>query len=293
MSASFNEGLIERSYHALWERHFAAKHTSGYEVFVPGKEEVHVGYDLGFAKSRRNFKFSTDQFFDWMKQRIASTSRADNAILFAYFYQYKVIKNVACLKRIHDKTIFNGLTTNFHYNAEAEAFRTEIDTVRNTYNKGKSKRPFSQHEALCRLSRIAGVEVAYCTPRFLESDGIKPEPQRSLADLTLTRVDSKTPIFKDKDTHYLYFQDLAGKNAAWCSEPVAADSAYEPQGPELMTARQLLGLMKANYLQGDEGERVSISTTEVGQDDLSREVFIMYLNALPTCARIMLIPDAR
>jgi len=105
MSAKYNEGLIERSYHTLWEAHFATQVGSNYETFVPGKEEVHVGYDLGFAKSKRNYKFTGNQFFDWMKNRIANTSHGDSCFLYAYFYQYKVIENVASLSKIKSQAI--------------------------------------------------------------------------------------------------------------------------------------------------------------------------------------------
>lgn len=289
MSATFNEGLIERSYHTLWEDHFASKLGRGYEVYVPGKDEVHVGFDLGFALPRRKFKFTPDDFFKWIKDRVRDTSRGDNAFLYAYFYQYKIIINVPCLSRIKDKIAMAGLRTRYGYQPNGSPFRAKLDTQRNTYSKGNKRRPFSQHEALCRFSRIKGVEVAYCTPRFTQSHGIKPPINRSINDLKLTAVDHNTPVYKDNDTHYLYFIDINGNIPVWCSDPVPGISINKPHDIRLLTPTQLLKLIKTNYLLEDSAESVIFEEQEISEDDYERERFFEYMSALPSCTRIMTI----
>lgn len=286
MSAVFNEGLIERSYHTLWETRFTTRYGSRYLVYVPGKDEVHVGFDLGFAQPLPKFKFTSDDFFDWMKSRIRNTSRRGNAFLFGYFYQYKVIQNVPCLYRIRDKVTLEGLTNNFGYQPNGSPYRAKLNTKRNTYAKGAKLRPFSQHEALCRLSKIKEVKVAYCTPKFLK---IKSQSKRSLSDLKLTAVDCKTPVYKDSDTHYLYFEDINGNNFAWCSDPIAGTSIDEPPNVRLLTPTQLFKLIKTNYLLEDDSESVDFEQQNVTEADLVRERFLEYMTALPSCTRIMAI----
>ncbi|MFK0378347.1 hypothetical protein [Pandoraea sp. NPDC090278] len=296
MSAKFNEGLVERSYHAVWERHFSTLlSANGFETFVPGVEEVHVGFDLGFARNNSSYKFTGDQFFEWMKNRIAGTTSPDSAFLYAYFYQYKLTEKVGNLSKIKDKETRDTLIGAFGYVAGANSFRAKLDTRRNVYAKGTKIRPFSQHEALCRLARVKGADVSYCTPRFLESTGIPPEPKRKLTDLNVVPVINGTPELNDGKVHYLYYENLFGKNPTWCSAPLHATLRNDPPVPRLISPLNLLRMMKANFTGEDGPVEIDYSEIEITDVDLSKDRFLEYLHALPTCTRIVNfgLPDVR
>lgn len=287
MSAKFNEGLVERSYHSLWEECFTKLlAVDGYEVFVPGKEEVHVGFDLGFAKSNPVYKFTGDDFFEWMKQRIADTISSDSAFLYAYFYQYKLTNEVKNINKVKDAETRKALI-DIGYQIGSKAFRSKLDTKRNIYANGKKTRPFSQHEALCRLAKIKHADVAYCTPRFLKSDGIPPLITRSLDDLNIIPVLYSTPELSDGKSHYLYYENLLGENPVWCSEPVRATLRNEIQTPKLISPLNFMKMMKANFIGGEGVFNTDFIDLDITDKDLSRDMFLEYLNALPDCTRIV------
>lgn len=291
MSASFNEDVIANSYHVLWEEFFAQKHNKKrFETYIPYNEEVHVGYDLGFALPLRNYNFRDNDFFEWMKHRIRNTVNGDSAFLMAYFYQYKVLDFVNRLSTTRNKVTKTGLI-NRGYAATGSAYRAKLYTERVLYSNKTKRRPFSQHEALCRLAKVKGAEVYYSTPKFLEHHGIPDISVRSLSDLTLTQVTDKTPTYRDSETHYLYFQTVNGDNAAWCSEPIAAEVPGERDLPPLLTPRQLFQLMKANYLAGQDVEFTSFKEISITEEDLSRETFYKYLHAMPECSRFVAFSD--
>ncbi|MFP2485673.1 hypothetical protein [Enterobacter ludwigii] len=289
MSAHFNETLIANSYHVLWEQSFANIYKKKYfSVYIPDSEEVHVGYDLGFAIPLRKYNFKDDDFFKWMKERIKNTSFADSAFLMAYFYQYKVLDYVTRLSLTRNKITKNGLVKK-GYNLSQAVYRVELYTQRKLYAKGGKRRPFSQHEALCRLSKVRGANVYYCTPKYLKSSGIPPVSKRSLSDLNLIQVTPQIPTYRDKETHYIYFQTIVGDNAQWCSRPIAADVVREINPPPLLTPKQLLQFMKANYLAytNDGIDDISFEELSITDEDLTRETFMSYLALMPKCTRFV------
>ncbi|SEJ91387.1 hypothetical protein [Pseudomonas sp. NFACC07-1] len=290
MSASFNEGLVERSYHAIWERHFARLHgRQVYETFVPGKEEVYVGFDLGFAGPDPAYKFGKCEFFEWIKWRIRNTGATDSAFLFAYFYQYKLISSVN-LSKLRVTSVKSGLIT-AGYDPVGKPYRAKLDTVRKLYAKGTKQHQFSQHEALCRLSRVKDAEVFYCTPKFDESMGIPSETNRKLKDLTRTPVTLSTPDFAHSSPHHLFFEDVMGINPMWCSEPIAAEPGGEISAPALLTPEQFIKFVKANYMLDESGSKVDYNEIKITEKDLERNIFIKYLDALPDCGRIVAVSN--
>jgi hypothetical protein len=291
MSAIFNEGLVERSYHTLYERHFAALHGhQDYETFVPGKEEVFVGFDLGFASPDPTYKFGKGDFFEWIKNRVRISGANNSAFLFAYFYQYKLISSVN-LPKIRDVSVRNGLIS-AGYDPNGRPYRAKLDTVRKMYAKGTKQHPYSQHEALCRLSRVRDAEVYYCTPKFDENMGIPKEPNRTLNDLTRTPVTSLTPDFANTSPHHLFFEDVMGKNPMWCSDPIPAEPAREIVAPKLFTPEKFIKFIKANYMLDETDDKVDYDEVKIRDADLNRSVFLKYLDALPECGRIINIPSA-
>lgn len=289
MSAFFNEGLVERSYHALYEQHFAARHKHReFVTFVPGKEEVFVGFDLGFAAPDPTFHLSNYEFFEWIKESVRSPRINNSAFLFAYFYQYKLISSVS-LSRLRDNTVRDGLI-DAGYNPYGHPYRAKLDTLRKSFANGTKQHPLSQHEALCRLSRIPGAEVYYCTPKFDEEMGIPREPDRTLNDLTRTPVTNNTPDFAESSPHHLYFEDAYGTNPMWCSKPVPAERSREITTPKLITPPQLLQLFKANYLVMENNIKLDFNDVELTDRDLREHVFLNYLDAMPDCTRIIALP---
>lgn len=289
MSARYSETLIANSYHVLWEQYYAKKYNSQkFEIYIPDSEEVHVGYDLGFARPLSKFKFKDDQFFEWIKNRISRTSSADSAFLMAYFYQYKILDFVTRLSLTRNKSTKAGLIQK-GYNASAPAFRVELYTKRKLYANGTKRRPFSQHDALCRLAKIKGADVFYCSPKFLKSTGIPPVSKRVLSDLNLVKVTHQVPTYRDQETHYIYFQTMMGDNAQWCSQPTPAYIPREINLPPLLTPKQLLQLMKANYLActNDEIDTIDFKELLITEDDLRRETFLSYLTMMPECTKFV------
>lgn len=290
MSATYSERIIEQSYHTVWERHFSAIYgTTSFGTFVPGSEEVHTGFDLGFASWRREYKFTADKFFAWMKKRILNTAQADNAFLCAYFFQYKLLNKVSSLSRIQDIATKEGLV-NLGYNRKGPAFRAKLDTIRNTYANGTKRRPFSQHDALCRTAKIKGTQVYYCTPTFDETMGIPMVDVRAISDLNTTLVTETTPTFRDQKTHYLYMKDRHGTDTAWCSEPIPTKSNQDLDPPPLLSPRQLLQLMKAIYISmNDEGGIGQLDFRDLAlvPSDLEPESFRRYYNVLPRATKII------
>ncbi|BBP70041.1 hypothetical protein PHLH6_20450 [Pseudomonas sp. Seg1] len=259
-------------------------------MYIPNAEEVHVGYDLGFALPLRNFNLNGDQFFEWMKDRISDTSSADSAFLMAYFYQYKVLDYVTRLSSTRNKSTKEGLVLK-GYIASAPAYRIELYTERKLYANRTRRRPFSQHEALCRLTKVKGTNIYYCAPKFLLSNGIPHVSTRSVNDLNLVQVTNQTSTYRDKETHYIYFQTISGANAQWCSLPTPAFVSRERDLPPLLTPKQLLQLMKANYLAYSDVETIDFKEVRITDDDLSRETFLGYLSMMPECTRFVAFAD--
>lgn len=293
MSARFSEILIANSYHTLWETHFANLYKKKpLAVYIPNSEEVHVGYDLAFALPLKNYKLNGDELFEWMKYRIRNTSAGDSAFLMAYFYQYKVLDHVPRLSSTRNKSTKEGLILK-GYNANSYAYRVELYTERKLYYKKSKRRPFSQHEALCRLAKVKGTNVFYCAPKFLMPHGIPHISTRSLNDLNLVRVTDQVPTYRDQETHYIYFQTITGANAQWCSRPIPALVLRESEPPPLLTPKQLLQLMKANYLAYEDPDIEAIDFNElpITDEDLNRRKFLDYLALMPECTRIVALSD--
>jgi hypothetical protein len=290
MPAHFNESKLQNSYHSLWEGFYAAWHGLNYEVYIPGKEEVFVGFDVGFSCSKAKYKLSSAEFFEWIKWKVKNQSSGDSAFLYAYFLQYKLLEEVNCLNDIKSSKTKIGLSTKFGYSLNAGAYRGKLDTVRKTYAKGTKKRQFSQHEALCRLASIREADVAYCFPRYTSSTPIPNIANRKLGDLMRVSVDKDTPRLRDTETHYLYFKSTNGTSPAWCSNPKLAYLENEPPKKQLFTPIQIFKLIKANYVALQSKERrasISIEDIEIQDSDLELDRFMQYLNALPDCTRIM------
>ena len=290
MPAHFNESKLQSSYHALWEQFYARWHGAKFDVYVPGKEEVYVGFDVGFARSRRNFKLTSYEFFEWMKWRVNNQSVSETAFLYAYFLQYKLLQEVALLKNVKCKTTKTQLVKSFGYSLDHGAFRAKLDTTRKPYAKGVKKHVFSQHEALCRLASIREADVAYCLPRYTSQAAIPSINSRSLTDLMRVQVSESTPRLRDQDSHYLYFKSTNGTSPAWCSDPVLASIDNEPVRRELLTPTQFLQLMKANYLVLNSdlaNDLTTIDKVEINYADLEFENFSLYFQALPSCTRLM------
>lgn len=293
MSARYSEMLIANSYHTLWETHFAAFYKKKrFEVYIPNSEEVHVGYDLAFALPLNKYGFTGDDFFEWMKLRVRNTSAGDSAFLMAYFYQYKVLDYVPRLSSTRNKSTKEGLILK-GYVASAPAYRIELYTERKLYAARTKRRPFSQHEALCRLAKVKGADVYYCAPKFLISNGIPHISTRSLNDLNLVQVTDQVPTYRDKETHYIYFQTITGANAQWCSRPIPAQISRERELPSLLTPKQLLQLMKANYLahQDTEIDAIDFKELPITDEDLNMRTFYDYLVLMPECTRFVAFSD--
>lgn len=291
MSARFNEILIANSYHTLWEAHFAALYKKKrFAVYIPYTDEVHVGFDLGFAIP--SFNMDEDEFFDWMKDRVQNPSSSDSAFLMGYFYQYKILNYVPRLSTTRNKSTKEGLIAR-GYSSSSPAYRVELYTERKLYQNKTKRRPFSQHEALCRLAKVKGAEVFYCAPQFLMPHGIPDLSIRALTDLTLVQVTDKVPTYDDQETHYIYFQTITGANAQWCSRPIPAHVSRERDLPPLLTPKQLLQLMKANYMVRniDNIDPIDFKEVSITNGDLNRGTFLSYLRAMPECTRFVAFTD--
>ncbi|WP_374363393.1 hypothetical protein [Pseudoduganella danionis] len=288
MSATFSEKKLELEYYSLWQQHFKTKFkASSIETFIPGKEEVHVGFDIGIASQKSKYKFSADDFFEWTKDRVQNPSRNESAFLFAYFYQYKLIEKVAPLSSIKDKSLFSELISKCKFSAAQDAYRAKLDIKPKLYEKGKKTRPYGQHEALCRLSKIPRASVAYCTPKFVKADGFPSS--KKLDDLCLTKVDSKTPLLNDGKSHHLYFYDKLGTWRYWCSDPIEAiASSMEYSQELLMTPRDLFRLLKFNFL-AQENSQLDFESVQIDESDFERNRFMQFFEALPDCTRFSAI----
>lgn len=283
MGAAFNEKLIELEYFHLWKRAFMPKGKKILQaVFCPGKEEVHVGFDLGFAVSKQKFKFSDDQFFDWIKSKVRNPKLKNNAFISASFFQYKLLEKILNLGRIKDKNTSNYLIKTMSFPTKP-GFRAKLDTVPNKLKSGLS-RPISQHQALCRLARIKNVQVAYCLPNF-SAPPISPPHRISLSNLFLIKVEASTPVLRDSLPHYLYFRNNLGRQPIWCSTPTNA-TLVDPVVPELISPLQFLRLMKANYLMDDGEGLVDLDQQQISEEDLLRKTFKQYLRHLPECTNL-------
>ena len=293
MPAHFNESKLQSSYHMLWEQFYATWHGNNYEVYVPSKEEVYVGFDVGFARPKRKYKFASEDFFKWIKWHVKNQSAAGAAFLFAYFLQYKLLQEVQTLKNIKCTSTKTKLATSFGYSLDHGAFRAKLDTVRKPYAKGTKKHHFSQHEALCRLASIKEADVAYCLPRYTSQSPIPDVSSRALSDLMRVSVNKFTPRLRDNDSHHLYLKSTNGTSPAWCSDPVAASIEEEPPKGRLLTPKQFLQLMKANYiaLESDVDTSSSIDDISIEDSDLIFENFNRYFEALPSCTRLMAFWD--
>ncbi|MCM2564949.1 hypothetical protein [Janthinobacterium kumbetense] len=288
MSATFSEKKLELEYYDLWKQHFLKNFKAAtIETFIPGKEEVHVGFDLGFSAQKSKFKFTADDFFEWIKERVQNPSHKESILLFAYFYQYKLVEEVAKLSRIKDKHLLGYLAKNCNFKEEQPAYRAKLDIKPKPYDKGKKIRPYGQHEALVRLSKVPNASVAYCTPKFIKSDGYPS--RKHIDDLCLTKVDISSKIPNDGKTHHLYFSDKLGTLRYWCSDPIKASRLnMEYSREDLMTPKDLFLLLKFNFLSIENSD-LNFESIEINQSDFQRERFMQYFNALPSCTRLMVV----
>lgn len=284
MSAIFSEKKLELEYYDLWQQHFKKTFKARkIETFIPGKEEVHVGFDIGMASPKSKFKFTGDDFFEWIKGRVQNPSHKESAFLFAYFYQYKLLEKVTPFSSIRDKLLFAELTSKYKFTAKQDAYRAKLDIKPKIYGKGTKTRPYGQHAALCRLSKIPRAAVAYYTPKFLKADGFPSS--KSLNDLCLTKVDTKSPLLNDGKSHHIYFSDKIGTRRYWCSDPIeAAGSSKEYSQELLMTPMDLFRLLKFNFL-AEENSQLDFESVNIDEYDFERERFMQFFEALPDCTR--------
>lgn len=165
--------------------------------FSPQKE-CFVGFDQAYVKT----ELSHDDFFNSLGGKALQNGYklASNDLVFGYFLQFKVVKEMKVLNR----NTPNPPITSSPY------LRVSLDTIQNR-NTG-----IAQHEMLYNLSRNKNAFVYYACPMIFQKEELYELPD--LDKLKLADFSSCPSSFLDNKNHHIYFQDPSSV-PFWCSKP--------------------------------------------------------------------------
>lgn len=256
------ESLLEMHFHRAiikeYEKRYGKKVL---RLLKPSpQKEVWVGFDQGWTKST----LTEQELFNQLKNAISTKKASVPNLYLGEFLQFKVVQRITR----KSKKMPTGFTTPY--------FRSELSL------KPNKQTGISQHEALCRLSKVKGSSVYYACPMIFDQDQLWDKP-----DLKMLRfVDIKTAPkgWITNESHHITFQDPMTSKPMWCSDPVPGRAFSHEELWERNNQRNLLtGNQTISLIQGvseivlprpsDDTEREDLLVREILiEDESSSEV---------------------
>jgi hypothetical protein len=234
--SNISESLLEMHYFRLLVRRYKRLLGRSIEIFKPATTTEHwYGFDQAYFTS----DISKANVIRDLRAYISSTAAPRFSAFRAFLLQFKVVE----IARKRSKHTPAGWV--------APYFRAELYLGPNR-NTG-----ISQHEALRRLSGLAGASVAYVCPMIFEESDVLVRPRMS--DLRFVDVASSPKGWLTAERHFVGFQNVTSP-PTWCSEPTPGKALSMGEVVERATplsAQQLFGLLvriREVLRQGEKGE---------------------------------------
>ena len=189
------ESLLEMHYFRVLVRRYQQQLGRNIHVFKPATTAEHwYGFDQAYftADSPRS-----DVIQD-LRQFIHHNASPRFTSFRAFLLQFKVVELASRRSKYSPVGWF------------APYYRSEL------YLHPNNRTGVSQHEALLRLSTLAGASVAYVCPMIFEENDVLKQPR--LTDLRFVDVSSSPNGWLGTERHFIAFQEQASP-PTWCSKP--------------------------------------------------------------------------
>jgi hypothetical protein len=251
------ECLLEMHYFRVLVRQYRRVLGREIQVFKPATNAEHwYGFDQAFFTA----DMPKPEVIKDLKQFIQSSAAPRFTSFRAFLLQFKVVE-VITKRSAHSP---RGWT--------APYLRSELSLAPNR------KTRISQHEALRRLSALAGASVAYVCPMILEENDVLNRPR--LRDLRFVDVSSSPTGWLTNEKHFIAFQ-TSSLSPTWCSEPVPGKALELRQVYERTTQLTADGLF-------DLLARIQSTLLSEGEGDFEQDLLRNGKpNTLPTCLSVV------
>lgn len=194
------ESLLEMHYFRVLVRRYRRVLGREIQIFKPATTAEHwFGFDQGFFTSN----IPKPEAIQDLRRYIQSGSTPRFTVFRAFLLQFKVVEVARKRSALSPPGWF------------APYYRSEL------YLEPNRKTGISQHEALRRLSGLAGASVAYVCPMIFEENDVLNPPQ--FVDLRFVDVSLSPTGWLTNERHFIAFQ-TSSSLPTWCSEPVPGKS---------------------------------------------------------------------
>jgi len=224
------EALLEMHYHHAIVKAFESVYGAKFlRILKPSPQrEVWVGFDQGWARTT----MSSDTLFEELRSAIADERKQLEDFYLGYFLQFKRVEEMV------RKSPYMPTSYDTPY------YRAELSVTPNE-NTG-----LSQHETLVRLCNVEGAQVSYVCPMLFSENDVWVEPNTE--ELVFMDVSSAPKGWATNERHFVTFQDTAGSDAMWASEPTPGKAisfdawvSNEETKPPKLTGEEVVQLITA------------------------------------------------
>jgi len=220
------ESLLEAHYHKpmveLFSQVFKAEIV---QIFKPTpQKEVWVGFDKAFVST----KLSMEELYRELKQAIQSNTPDVIHFFFGLFLQFKPVRKITRKSR------------HFPRDYRIPYYRSELSLNPNRITG------LSQHETLVKLNNIDYANVAYACPMIFDQKDLR---NPTLDGLRIVDISTAPQGWLTNEAHFITFQDEAGTNTKWCSEPINGKTLSLQEWilhlkPKRMSGSEVISLIK-------------------------------------------------
>jgi len=195
------ESLLEMYYFKCFIESLTATYGAReFHVYKPSpQKEAWLGFDQAWAKTI----LPEDQFFNSIKDYNSDHDPIDHRILFAFFLQFKVVKQITHGRAMHRPEHF----INPYYKISLYLHQNRTTNL-------------SQHQCLVKLSALPNALVFYVCPILAVPIDVYSEP--NINDLRLVNV-TNANAYPNNSSHTINFQ-TPNSQPVWMSEPQEGES---------------------------------------------------------------------
>ena len=252
------ESLLEMHYFRVIVRRYRRVLGHDVQVFKPATNAEHwYGFDQAFFTA----DIPKPELVKDLRQFIQSSTAPRFTSFRAFLLQFKVVE-VARRRSARSPHGWN-----------APYCRSDL------YLEPNRKTGISQHEALRRLSGLAGASVAYVCPMIFEENDVLKRPR--FKDLRFVDLFPSPSGWLTNEKHFIAFQ-TSSSPPTWCSEPVPGKALEFQQiverGKPLPRAEALFELLA----------RVRATLLHEAEGNVEQDLLVDGKpNILPTCLSIV------
>lgn len=201
------ESLLKMHFHRAiiknYEKRFGVKFL---RLLKPSpQKEAWVGFDQGWTKS----DLPEQELFKQLSSAISTSKTKLSKFYFGEFLQFKTVQEITR----KSSNLPSGFSTPY--------YRSALSLKPNKTSH------ISQHETLCRLTKIKGASVYYACAMIFNQDELWNKPNLKL--LRFVDVMTAPSGWLTNEQHYLAFQSPTTSVPMWCSDPVEGRAFSEEE----------------------------------------------------------------